>query len=225
MGIYERKQREKERRKEEIISAARKVFSAKGFQRATVEEISSEAELSSGTLYLYFKNKEELHTCLSIDMLKYLASEIKKIESYDISVREKIERYCDIFIDMYDYDANVLINLFHLQSGETLNHLSDEVMQQLKKYSVIAHSSIVTTIKEGIETGICIDEYPEALADILWGAYAGVILWVNSKRLLNEQKDFVKPTLKLAFQIILQGMLVGSNHYISPRMSKREHIA
>lgn len=224
MGIYERKQREKERRKEEIITAAKKVFSAKGFQRATVEEITSEAELSSGTMYLYFKNKEELHTCLSINMLKQLASEIKKIAGYDISVKEKIERYCDIFMDMYDYDADVLINLFHLQSGETLNHLSDEVMQQLKKYSVMAHGAIVTTIKEGIETGVYINHSPEALADILWGAYAGVILWVNSKRLLNEQKDFVKPTLRLAFQTILQGMLLSSGSYITS-MSKLKHIA
>jgi AcrR family transcriptional regulator len=62
MGIYERKQREKEQRKTEIINAARKVFSNKGFNTATMEEIASEAELSPGTLYLYFKNKEELHT-------------------------------------------------------------------------------------------------------------------------------------------------------------------
>ncbi len=72
MGIYERKQREKERRRQEILAAARHVFSKKGFNSATMEEIASKAELSPGTLYLYFKNKEELHTSLSIDLLEHL---------------------------------------------------------------------------------------------------------------------------------------------------------
>jgi len=114
MGIHERKQREKERRREDIIAAARKVFSAKGFNSATMEEIASAAELSPGTLYLYFKNKEELHTSLSINILKHLGNEIKQVVHQDISVEEKIERFRDVFIDVYDYDANILINLFHL---------------------------------------------------------------------------------------------------------------
>ena len=60
MGIRERKEREKERRRQQITVAAKKVFSDKGFNRATMDDIANEAELSPGTLYLYFKNKEEL---------------------------------------------------------------------------------------------------------------------------------------------------------------------
>ena len=206
MGIYERKQREKEQRKKEIIDAARKVFSNKGFNTATMEEIASEAELSSGTLYLYFKNKEELHTSLSIEILKHLADEIQKVVSQDISVEDKIERFRDVFIDVYEYDSSILINLFHLQSGETLKNLSDEVLQQVKKHSTIAHGAIIDVVRQGIEQGVFIDEHPVALADILWASYAGVVLWVDSKRLLNDQKDFVKPTLKTAFKIISKGL-------------------
>lgn len=208
MGIHERKQREKERRRDDIIAAARKVFSAKGFNSATMEEIASAAELSPGTLYLYFKNKEELHTSLSINILKHLGTEIKQVVHQDISVEEKMERFLDVFIDVYDYDANILINLFHLQSGETLQNLSEKVMEQLKKYSSQAHGAIIAVVKEGIDTGIFIDEHPAAMADVLWGSYAGVVLWVDSKRLLNDQKDFVRPTLRTAFKIIIQGMKV-----------------
>jgi len=206
MGIYERKQREKERRKQEIIAAAREVFSTKGFNSATMEEIASKAELSPGTLYLYFKNKEELHTSLSIDILAHLGSEIEKVVAQEISVEEKIGRFRDVFIDVYDYDASILINLFHLQSGETLHNLSDEVMQELKKYSSRAHGAIIAVVKEGIDKGIFIEEHPVALADVLWATYSGVVLWVDSKRLLNDEKDFVKPTLKTAFDLIIKGL-------------------
>ena len=206
MGIYERKQREKEQRRQEIITAARKVFSQKGFNTATMEEIASEAELSPGTLYLYFKNKEELHTSLSIEILKHLSVEMRKVLTEDISVEDKIERFRDVFIDVYDYDSNILINLFHLQSGETLNNLSEEVLQQIKEHSIIAHGAIIDVIKQGIEQGIFIDEHPVALADVLWGSYAGIVLWVDSKRLLNDEKDFVKPTLTTAFKLICKGL-------------------
>ncbi len=207
MGIYERKQREKEQRKIEILEAARKVFSKKGFNTATMEEIATQAELSPGTLYLYFKNKEELHTSLSIEVLKRLVDKAQKVTELDISVQEKIEKFMDVFIDLYDYDSNILINLFHLQSGETLKNLSDEVLEQIKKYSSLSHKTISAVIRQGIDEGTFIDEHPVALADILWASYAGIVLWVDSKRLLDDNKDFVKPTLKTAFQIIGKGLL------------------
>lgn len=206
MGIYERKQREKEKRKAEIINAARKVFSNKGFNASTMEEIAMEAELSPGTLYLYFKNKEELHTSLSIEIMKYLADEMQKVVVEDISVEDKIDGFRDVFIKIYDYDPNILINLFHLQSGETLHNLSEEVLQQIKLYSGMAHGAIINVIRQGIEQGIFIDEHPVALADVLWASYAGIVLWVDSKRLLNDQKDFVKPTLNTAFRVIGKGL-------------------
>ena len=93
-----------------------------------------------------------------------------------------------------------------LQSGEALNHLSEEVLQQIKAHSTLAHGAITDVIKQGIEQGDFIDEHPVALADVLWASYAGIVLWVDSKRLLNDQKNFVKPTLKTAFKIITKGL-------------------
>lgn len=206
MGIYERKQREKEQRRTEILEAARKVFSAKGFNTATMEEIASQAELSPGTLYLYFKNKEELHTSLSIEILKLLVEKVQKVTAQDISIKEKLDRFTDVFIEIYDFDSNILINLFHLQSGETLRNLSDEVLKQITTYSSMSHSEIVKVIRQGIDEGIFINEHPVALADILWASYAGIVLWVDSKRLLNDNKDFVKSTLRTAFDIIKKGI-------------------
>ena len=206
MGIHERRQREKNRRRREIITAARKVFSTKGFNAATMEEIALEAQLSPGALYLYFKSKEDLHTLLSIEILKHLANKIREVDNKNFSVETKIEKFCEVFIEIYDCDSNILINLFHLQSGETLQNLSTEVLQCLNENSILAHGAVTDVMKKGTEQEIFIDEHPAALADILWATYAGVVLWVNSKRLLNNQKDFIKPTLKTAFKIINRGI-------------------
>ncbi|MGM0643902.1 MAG: TetR/AcrR family transcriptional regulator [Thermodesulfobacteriota bacterium] len=206
MGIYERKRREREQRRTQILEAAKKVFSSKGFNSATMEEIAGEAELSPGTLYIYFKNKEELHTSLSIDLLEHIGNQINRVAAEDISVGAKLDSLRDVFIDVYEYDAMILINLFHLQSGEVLKNLSDELMSQLKDTSAKALRAIKAIVTEGIEQGVLIDKHPVALADIIWSTYSGVVLWVDSKRLLNDEKDFVKSTLKQAFDILKVGL-------------------
>ncbi len=65
MGIEERKQREKEERYNVIVDAAETVIFSKGIEQATMEEIAREAELSKGTLYLYFRSKNELYTAIA----------------------------------------------------------------------------------------------------------------------------------------------------------------
>ncbi|MHB2149477.1 TetR/AcrR family transcriptional regulator [Calditrichota bacterium LG25] len=61
MGIAERKEREKEQRRQQIIDAAEAVFFKHGFETASMDMVAEQAELSKATLYMYFKSKEELY--------------------------------------------------------------------------------------------------------------------------------------------------------------------
>ena len=60
MGIEERKKREKEHLKQLILDTALKQFIANGFEKTSMRSISKEIEYSPTTIYLYFKNKDEL---------------------------------------------------------------------------------------------------------------------------------------------------------------------
>ena len=55
-----RRQREREARKKEILDAAQYLFSSKGFDSTTMDEIAERAEFGKPTLYTYFKSKEEI---------------------------------------------------------------------------------------------------------------------------------------------------------------------
>jgi AcrR family transcriptional regulator len=55
-----RRQRERERRLETILGAAQTLFAGEGYHKASMEKIADSAEVSVGTLYFYFKNKEDL---------------------------------------------------------------------------------------------------------------------------------------------------------------------
>jgi AcrR family transcriptional regulator len=207
MGIQERKEREKERRRQQIMVAAKRVFSEKGFNKATMEDIAQEAELSPGTLYLYFKNKEELYASLSLRILQYLLLRVEHvIEEKDAGTEEKIKLLMDAMYDVYEFDPLIIINMFHLQSSETLKNLSPELLSEIKTLSRKSLGSIAKIFKDGVDDGLFIDHHPVALADTFWALFSGVVLWLTSKKLIDKEKDYLKETLALAFEIFYRGI-------------------
>lgn len=72
MSTAERKERERIRRRNEIIDAAEKLFFSKGIENVTMDDIARETELARGTLYLYFKNKDDILVAIGIRGIKLL---------------------------------------------------------------------------------------------------------------------------------------------------------
>lgn len=207
MGIQERKEREKERRRQQIIVAAKRVFSEKGFNKATMEDIAKEAELSPGTLYLYFKNKEELYASLSLRILQYLHIRVTHVNrEADLTPDKKLHALVEAMYDVYDFDPLIIINMFHLQSSETLKNLSESLLEEIKELSQKSIGAIAKIFEEGIDEGIYINRHPVALADIFWSMFSGVVLWEASKKIISSDKDYLKSTLATAFELFERGI-------------------
>ncbi len=66
---------------QEIQIAAKKVFLRKGFINTTMEAIAEKAGISKGTVYLYFKNKQEVYIALMIPVIEEIGEELVKLES------------------------------------------------------------------------------------------------------------------------------------------------
>ncbi|PIP36466.1 MAG: TetR/AcrR family transcriptional regulator [Desulfobacterales bacterium CG07_land_8_20_14_0_80_52_14] len=207
MGIQERKEREREQRRQQIMVAALRVFSAKGFNKSTMEDIATEAELSPGTLYLYFRNKDELFASLSLRMLQFLNIRLEKLgKDRNLSVKKKYQILKQALYDVYDFDPLVLINMFHLQSSETLKNLSDELIEEIKALSRKSLRAMAGIFDEGIKQKLFIERHPTAMADSLWALFSGMVLWEESKKIIDGGKDYLKPTLDLAFEIFWRGI-------------------
>ena len=207
MGIQERKQRERERRRQQIIVAAKRVFSEKGYSKSTMEDIAREAELSPGTLYLYFKNKDELYASLSLRILQYLNIRLEDVKKEkDIKPRQKIVAIKEALFDVYQFDPMILINMFHLQSSETLKNLSSPLLENITELSRNSLAILAEIFKDDTGQDIFASHRPAAIADIVWSLFTGVILWEESKRMIDNEKDFLKQTLDVAFEIFARGI-------------------
>lgn len=70
MGIVERKERQKESLRQEILDASREILLAKGYAQLSMRGIAERIEYSPTTIYHYFKNKDEILYCLCVEALE-----------------------------------------------------------------------------------------------------------------------------------------------------------
>jgi AcrR family transcriptional regulator len=207
MGIHERKEREKERRRQQIMIAAKRVFSSNGFNKSTMEDIAREAELSPGTIYLYFRNKDELYASLSLRILQYLNIRLKHvINRQGLEPEEYVEALKQAMYDVYEFDPLIVINMFQFQSTETVKNLSPELLSEIIELSNNSMGTMADIFEKGIEKGVFINRHPSALADVLWSMFSGLILWEESKKLFNENKEYLKTTMEIAFELFTRGI-------------------
>ena len=206
MGISERRERERELRFMQIQEAAKEVFMLKGFNSATIEDISERAELSPATIYLYFKNKEELLASLILIPLRYLFGEVKKVyDNKRLSVEKKILEFKDAMYKTFKYDQLLLRNIFHVQVEDTLKDLRPEMIKEINDIARKVMNMIADVFEEGIGEGKFVKGKSIAHADITWAMFTGIVMWEEAKRKINPKKDFLKPTLDMAFDIVLNG--------------------
>ena len=207
MGIQERKQRERERRRQQIIVAAKRVFSEKGFSKTTMEDIAREAELSPGTLYLYFKNKDELYASLSLRILQYMNIRLEDVKKEkDSEPAQKVASIKEALYDVYQFDPMILINMFHLQSGETLKNISSPLLDNISELSRNSLQILADIFADSSDRNTVLTRQPTAVADIAWSLFTGVVLWEESKRMVDDDKNYLKQTLDIAFEIFARGV-------------------
>ena len=87
-------------RRQEIIQAAHKIFSTKGYEKTTMKDVMDELEIAKGTIYHYFKSKEDLFEAVVDQTVDYYIANLKDLPIFmavgrrDETVPLKIARQC-----------------------------------------------------------------------------------------------------------------------------------
>lgn len=216
MGTTERKAREKILRRKQISDAARKVFADKGFKGATVEDIAREAELSPGTLYLYFNSKDEIYFSLNISVLEFLNGQLEKLgKQRRLTPIQKIEALTQVFLNVYELDPFTVKFLFQLQASGEIGNLSPQLLSEIKNLSILSLKLLASLFKQGAEKGYFSDIHPVAMAEIVWGLFTGLVIWEESKKVFGSSKDHLEDTLSRALDIVVRG--IRRNEAVSGR--------
>ncbi|MFW9996549.1 MAG: TetR/AcrR family transcriptional regulator [Candidatus Odinarchaeota archaeon] len=106
MPPLSRREREKLKRRNDIVEAAERRFFEKGFDGVSMDDIAGDVELSKATLYLYFKNKQSLYYAVVLKGMVILRDTFKKAVETEITGLKKILAIAQSFFEYMQYHSD-----------------------------------------------------------------------------------------------------------------------
>ncbi len=201
MGIFERKIREKKLRKAAIIDAAERIFFAHGIKNTTMEQIAEEAELSKGTLYLYFKNKEDLLLEIAVKGLEKLGELMNKEYNENKTGLDNAYIMGKTYHNFSIHHNNYYESLIHFES-RTLDKIPSRKINK-----IIRTNTPLAILKQALDKGIADktirDDIPSyELAIIMWTQLTGILQFIRSRKKLIDifqcnEDDLIEHHLKI----------------------------
>jgi AcrR family transcriptional regulator len=188
MSVESRRKREKQVRRRSILDAARAVFAAKGFEASTMDEVAAEAELSKGTLYLYFQSKEDLFVALATEMMGGLLARFERIAAAEgtglARLRWLLEGYADFALEHAAHFRAVLVWLASGTRADTTTPSFAAHRQQLARIVAMFHGALEAGARDGT---IRAEVDPVQVGAQLWAGMIGtLIVRINSEEMMRR---------------------------------------
>jgi TetR/AcrR family transcriptional regulator, fatty acid metabolism regulator protein len=186
-------------KRERILNAAVRVFAKKGFHATRVSEVAKAAGVADGTIYLYFKSKDELLASLFEDrierLLRFLAAELPPLASASARLRRIVELQLGLLEEEKELAAVITVIL-----RQSTKLMKDYAAPKFRAYlDAIAH-----VVAEGQSTGeLRADVSPHLAARAIFGALDGVTMtWALGKA---DRGGLVRASGQLA-EMMLNGL-------------------
>ncbi len=160
MSKAERKEREREMRRNEIVDAAEKLFFSRGYENVTMDDIAKELEMSRAALYLSFKNKDDIYAAIAIRASKIVSRMFGELDHKGMSGIEKIRSVSTLYYEFYEKYTGYYMAYYH--TGMFDPDGSPD-LEELKSIRINNFRMVVEAVKEGIKDGTIRDDLaPEA---------------------------------------------------------------
>lgn len=167
MGVPERRDREKQQRREEILRIARDLFYTGGYEKTRMSDIADHLELSKGTVYLYFRSKEDLAYAVLLQCLDLMQEMLLDPPPEKNPARglERLYRMTRAYVGFLQENYREFY-LVHMLEGALNNRLSapvsaPEFYARLRKMK----DTVTEAITQGLEDGtVRADLQPELSA-------------------------------------------------------------
>ncbi|WP_457572532.1 TetR/AcrR family transcriptional regulator [Desulfovulcanus sp.] len=148
-----RREREKMRHCREILEVALDLFSSKGYHNVTMHEIAKTAEFAVGTLYKFFKNKEDVYKALIFEIADQFHSAIDEVFQETKDEYSKIMEYIRVKGKVFMSNAKAIRLYFAETSGVKFNlkaTLSTELQERYETFLNQLSEVFAKGIKKGI---------------------------------------------------------------------------
>jgi AcrR family transcriptional regulator len=217
MGIKERKQQEKSEMRELIQKTAMNLFLEKGFENITIRHIAEKIDYSPATIYLYFKNKDEILYTLRREGFEELYRRQKnslKLKDPMKRLLRQGEAYISFALENPEY-----YDLMFMMRGPTTGIKE----MNCKDIGLESYEMLKNNVKECMESGLFPDTNIDVAAFSLWSYVHGIAsLLIRDRGIMFPQEEInymVKGAMNFMLEVIPDNKLDSTKRSMKLKQS------
>ena len=205
MGVAERRQREREEVRAKILEAAGELFLHEGFENTSIRRIAQKIEYAPSTIYLYFKDKDDLLATICQEMFEKLAQRLEKLIRKDLPSLELVRQGLKLYIEFgLEHPSHYLVTFtVHALVHSSGHDMGDKPAAGLRGFEILRMG-----LEKGMEEGSIRRQDPRTLAQSVWMMAHGVtnmlitsrdmpgFTWAPKKALIELSLDLITRSIK-----------------------------
>ena len=162
-----------------ILEAAVRIFARQGFRQSTVSQIAREAGVADGTIYLYFKNKDDILVHFFAFKAKQVFDRFREEVARGADSLEKLRNLVRVHLGEFQRDPDMAI-VYHVETHQISLLAEDQIREMGKMY----HDIISDIVEEGQQEGLIRRDIYLGLAKrfILGGVDETIGAWLHAGR-------------------------------------------
>ncbi|MCZ6864064.1 MAG: TetR/AcrR family transcriptional regulator [Candidatus Dadabacteria bacterium] len=186
-------------RKEEIIKAASNLFSQKSYHDVTMDQIAGEVGVAKGTIYLYFKSKENLYLGILEHTFETIESILEKEIAKEDPAPQKLKKILRLIFQFYFQNMDVLRILTRDETRLIREHF--EFTEHWRHRRIKLYRKV---LEKGIKEGSFRSANTELMALIIFGLVGSVMFFYPTDKTAGEIAEEV-------FSMISEGIMTTQN--------------
>ena len=136
-------------KRDRILRAAVQIFSRKGFFNSKVSEIARAAEVADGTIYLYFRNKDDLLISLFEEKMGEVVADVRRRTAVGGNALEKLKIFIENHMDLLEREAG-LVEVIQVELRQSTKFLKDYTPVKFFEYLEVISDILEEGKREGV---------------------------------------------------------------------------
>ena len=188
-------------KRDRILRAAVKIFSRKGFFNSKVSEIARAAEVADGTIYLYFRNKDDLLISLFEEKMGEVVADVRRRIADGGNALEKLRIFIENHMDLLERESG-LVEVIQVELRQSTKFLKDYTPVKFFEYLEV----ISDLLEEGKREGVF---RPDLNVSVARRAIFGALDELSLTYILSRKPKY-HPTVTAAelCRLLLEGLCV-----------------
>ncbi|WP_336788586.1 TetR/AcrR family transcriptional regulator [Paenibacillus sp. MMO-177] len=192
-----------EETKKSILAAASELFSNRGYDAVTMRDIARLAGCSHTTIYIYFKDKEDLLHQLSMPPVQYLIGKIEEIMIQSLLPDDKLKKMSLMIIE-FCLTNRSLYGVFINTKSERVDEKNPKLEINLARNQLFEKLTLI--IQECLENRLRDEQLLMYTRIYFFTLYGIIATYAPSEETVKQLMDRLTPTFEASFDVMLSGL-------------------